>query len=89
MKPRTSDALVNATTAIESLMNAVQKDTLMAVIDELTDKIECYSQLMVNGRMIMETLYGPRFKKLYEKRMGCWKFIAGLQSAQRTLISKL
>lgn len=89
MKPRTSDALVNATTAIESLMNAVQKDTLRAVIDELTDKIECYSQLMVNGRMIMETLYGDRFNKMHEKRMECWSFIAGLQSAQSLLISKL
>lgn len=89
MKANTSEALVNATTAIESLMNAVQKDTLRAVIDELTDKIECYSQLMVNGRMIMETLYGPRFNKLHEKRMECWSFIAGLQAAQRLLISKL
>lgn len=89
MKPNTSAALVNATTAIESLINAVQKDTLRAVIDELTDKIECYSQLMVNGRMITETLYGDRFQRIYEKRLQCWSFIAGLQSAQRTLISKL
>lgn len=89
MKPRTPAALNDATTAIESLMNAVQKDTLQAVIDELTDKIECYTQLMRNGRMIMETVYGRSFNKLHEKRMECWSFISGLQAAQLLLISKL
>ena len=89
MKTRTSAALDNATQSIENLMNSVQRDTLMAVYEELNDKINCYLRILENGRMIMETLNEPRFNKLFEKRMRCWSFFAGLQAAQRLLISKL
>lgn len=89
MKPETSAALNVVTKQIESLMNAVERDTLMAVINELSEKSVCYAKLMENGRNILETCYGDRFDRIYKKRMQCWSFISGLQAAQRILISKL
>lgn len=89
MKPETSKALNVVTKQIESLMNAVERDTLMAILEELIDKTECYSRLMDNGRMITETLSGPRFQRIYKKRLQCWSFIQGLHTAQRIIIKKL
>lgn len=89
MKTNTAEALVKATQSMENLANAVRRDTLMAVLDECTEKIECYGRIMKNGRNIMETLSGYRFQRLYEKRLECWSFIRGLQAAQSLIISKL
>lgn len=89
MKPRTSAALNDATIAAENLMNAVRRDTLNEVIEELIEKSVCYARLMENGRNILETCHGDRFERIYKKRLQCWSLIAGLSSVQRILISKL
>lgn len=53
---------------VNDLVNEIRRQTFCEVVDELWKHDDAITKLLDNGFNVLETAYGERFTKLYEKR---------------------
>ena len=74
MKTREEKRQALATTFVEK----VRHEVLLEVLDELQSVRDQMTNIMDNGRPILEQAYGRSFARIYEKRQVIWAKLATL-----------
>lgn len=72
LNPKSWKGKTNMNAIVKKSMNdlaeAIRRQTLDEVVDMLWKKNDAISKVLDNGYNVLETAYGERFTKLYEKR---------------------
>ena len=64
--------------AMEDAYETIRKQVIDEVLDTITSKNDAIRTLLDNGRPLLETTYGERFSKLWNKRQMLWNKLHAL-----------